>query len=82
MKRESQFSQAQIDHFLASIAGRCTAEDRPPQEVIEVRYKGNVNAYVQDMLRYDPETCKYLELVPYRATKAKGSSEGTQSISS
>jgi hypothetical protein len=61
MKREHRYSEVQRKHFLAGIAGRSRPEDRPVLDIIAIDYKGNTDDYMDVMLRYDPETRKYLD---------------------
>ncbi len=72
-----EFGQAQIAHFLAGIAARSTAGDTPVAEVISSRYHDNTDAYIRALLRFDPETLKYLEPAPHRAAKPAGPGQGT-----
>jgi len=58
-------TEAEKERFLPCISGQCTGEDRDPSEVIAAQYGGNADAYMADMLSFDPTYERFL-IVSYR----------------
>lgn len=66
MARKHKHTEAEMERFLARIAERTTLEDRPVPEIIAIDYKGDRDAYLEDMCRYDKEMEKYLHHASHR----------------
>lgn len=46
-------TELERSRVLQWISSRCQPEDRQPEEVIRTTYKGDIDAYIQDMLRFN-----------------------------
>lgn len=56
------FTESERSIVIQMVSARCQPEDNQPEEVIATRYKGNIDAYIWDMLAFDETLAGKLHL--------------------